>query len=245
MPYIHGKRTIRKVLSTNRPTIDSNHDPPLEVRIYERDTVLDQEFYDAGYFLDGHGFGTGDYKSGYLNYGPEECHFHQASELLELLGPESVLDVGCATGPMVLAFHACHLKVVGIDFSEWAVTHPCHPVIKGFLVQGSSEALPFKDKEFDLVTCLDMLEHLPSLDTVLKTVSELSRVAKKNVYIATPMLPFTPEQEKLWLQDGSHIFFTERRFWEWAFEKHGFAIDPTPVRKLFNDYMGDMLFRRA
>jgi ubiquinone/menaquinone biosynthesis C-methylase UbiE len=43
---------------------------------------------------------------------------------------------------------------------------------------GDITSLPFKDEEFDVVSCVSVLEHM-SKDDQLKSIKEMSRVVKK------------------------------------------------------------------
>lgn len=214
--------------------IKSGHEPPLKVKIFDPDTVPDRHFYDSEYYMDGQKAG----KSGYVDYKYANYHLHQADTIMRTLKPKSVLDVGCATGPLVMAFKLFQIRSAGVDLSEWATSHPCFPGIE--LKCASSAEIPYGDKEFELVTCLDMLEHLPSLEIVEKTVSELCRCSGQYVWIATP---FDNDSGK-WNMDKSHIFFAEKRFWLWEFEKHGFTEYPGKMR-VFNDYGDEILFTRG
>ena len=58
------------------------------------------------------------------------------------------------------------------------------PLTDGYhYVQGNIASLPFADRSFDIVTCNHTLEHLRDLD---QAISELKRVAKKQIIIVTP-----------------------------------------------------------
>jgi hypothetical protein len=52
------------------------------------------------------------------------------------------------------------------------------------LVVGDARALPFSDREFDIVFCNSLLEHLPAEDRS-KVASELTRVGRK-FWVQTP-----------------------------------------------------------
>ena len=50
-------------------------------------------------------------------------------------------------------------------------------------MKGRIETLPFADKSFDVVTCSHTVEHLVNLE---RCISELVRVARKQIFIVTP-----------------------------------------------------------
>ncbi|MCJ7805569.1 class I SAM-dependent methyltransferase [Patescibacteria group bacterium] len=57
---------------------------------------------------------------------------------------------------------------------------------EGFkIVKASADKLPFKDRSFDIVVSVDMMEHLP-LGIRKKAVSEMIRIAKDRVYLSFP-----------------------------------------------------------
>lgn len=83
-----------------------------------------------------------------------------------------ILDAGCGAGGMMECLSK-YGQVTGIDVSKEMVEHcrniglsaTCDSILK----------LPFQDHFFDLVLCLDVLEHLPDEMTALE---ELKRVIK-------------------------------------------------------------------
>lgn len=83
-----------------------------------------------------------------------------------------ILDVGCGTGAnleMLRDFGSA----TGVDVSEEAIQY-CRD--KGLNVKkGSAEKLPFEDASFDLVTALDVIEHL---DDDVGGLKEMFRVTK-------------------------------------------------------------------
>lgn len=97
----------------------------------------------------------------------------------------SLLDVGCGNG------HFLHFlqnssrgstlsRLCGIDRSVSALSH-----LKTEKHQGEIGMLPFSDKEFDILTCNNVLEHLP-IDVYSKALDEIVRVAKKSIIITLP-----------------------------------------------------------
>jgi ubiquinone/menaquinone biosynthesis C-methylase UbiE len=90
---------------------------------------------------------------------------------------KSMLDVGCGRGYWANRIaDDTKLKVTGCDVLD-------HVDIKGDYVKGSIQNLPFKDNQFDIVFASHTIEHVRDLP---KAISELKRVAKKQVIIVTP-----------------------------------------------------------
>ncbi len=101
--------------------------------------------------------------------------------LLEGLDPPGgwrVLDVGCGTGGN-FAFLSRYGQVEGCDYSEEAVRF-CRMRGGVSVREASIYELPYGDDSFDLVTCLDVIEHL-RLD--LPAFLELKRVAKRGGHL--------------------------------------------------------------
>ena len=58
-------------------------------------------------------------------------------------------------------------------------------------ILGDAKNLPFKDKTYDVVMLLDVLEHIPKKEDVIKSLKEAYRVASKGVIISVPQTVFT------------------------------------------------------
>jgi len=52
-------------------------------------------------------------------------------------------------------------------------------------IQASIDSLPFIDDEFDMVSCMEVLEHLPK-ETFVLALNELSRVSSRYILISVP-----------------------------------------------------------
>jgi len=85
-----------------------------------------------------------------------------------------VLDVGCGTGKILTDLTARGHRVVGLDFSDRALTY-CAGRGAEMLVRGDAQRLPFADRSFDLIVALDILEHVPDDDAM---ASEILRVLR-------------------------------------------------------------------
>jgi 2-polyprenyl-6-hydroxyphenyl methylase/3-demethylubiquinone-9 3-methyltransferase len=91
----------------------------------------------------------------------------------------TVLDLGCAGGFMAEALAKRGAKVKGIDPASQAIhaarTHAAEAGLKIQYDVGVGEELPYDDAAFDVVVCVDVLEHVEDLSQVL---AEVVRVLK-------------------------------------------------------------------
>jgi SAM-dependent methyltransferase len=108
---------------------------------------------------------------------------------LELPRSCAVLDAGCGSG-RTMEDLARLGRVTGFDFSPLAV-ESARARGHGDVQRARLEEIPHPDDSFDLITCLDVVEHTP--DDV-RSLSELRRVAKPGgVLVAT-----VPAYQLLW-----------------------------------------------
>ena len=129
-----------------------------------------------------------------------------------------VLDVGCGTGAN-LEMLANFGKAEGVDVSDDALEF-CKT--KGLNVhKGLAEELPFDDESFDIVTALDVVEHLDDDTAGLK---EMHRVLKRD----GKTLIFVPAFMWLWgVQDdisNHRIRYTKKQIVE-RLQKSGFEAE--------------------
>lgn len=113
-----------------------------------------------------------------------------------------ILDVGCGTGAN-LKMLARFGDSEGVDVSREALAF-CRA--RGLLQvrEGAAETLPYEDGAFDLVTALDVIEHL---DDDVAGLSELRRVLRPGGYV----LLFVPAFMFLWgVQD--EVSYHRRRY---------------------------------
>ena len=96
------------------------------------------------------------------------------------LAGRRVLDVGCGGGLLAEGMARRGARVTGIDLSPGALeVARLHALESGVTVdyrQLAVEELPDSDHDaFDLVTCLEMLEHVPDPAQVIQAISRLVR----------------------------------------------------------------------
>jgi 2-polyprenyl-3-methyl-5-hydroxy-6-metoxy-1,4-benzoquinol methylase len=116
--------------------------------------------------------------------------FHrQIASLLKATGAERILDAGCGEGFVVsyLLQKNDRLAITGIDCSLEAV-EMARQMVPGVLLEvGDLREMPCSDDSFDLVMCLEVLEHLPDPN---KGLRELRRVTSAYCLVSVPHEPF-------------------------------------------------------
>jgi SAM-dependent methyltransferase len=124
--------------------------------------------------------------SGYERYDRDTSNANAiAVPIWHYMDPVKSLDIGCATGFVVEALLELGYDAWGTDLSYWAVEHPAQGA-KGRLRQGDlMEGLPFLNREFDVVTCLEVLEHMEP-DMIPAVLNEIRRVTAKYVVATIP-----------------------------------------------------------
>lgn len=92
---------------------------------------------------------------------------------------KSVIDVGCGGGFMSEALAQRAAEVVGIDQSESAIEAArAHALSSALAVRyqvSQAEQLDFESESFDVVVCVDVLEHVDDLD---RAIGEMGRILK-------------------------------------------------------------------
>ncbi|MBL1212331.1 MAG: class I SAM-dependent methyltransferase [Ignavibacteriae bacterium] len=108
--------------------------------------------------------------------------YYNQIKMISKINPRNMLNIGVG-GKVIEKLIPDSIECFGLD----------HDIELKPTVQASIEELPFKDNTFDLVTCFEVLEHLPfeKFEFLLK---ELSRVSRKDVLLS---LPFANNKFKL------------------------------------------------
>src|SRR5690349_18448397 len=99
--------------------------------------------------------------------------------------PESVLDVGCGEGVLTYrwAQRLGEAPVVGLDLDDPKLRAEWETRSRENLRFGTMprDRLPCGDDEFDLVTAIEVLEHVRDPE---RTVSEMARVARRHLLVS-------------------------------------------------------------
>jgi len=119
----------------------------------------------------------------YLENELELNRFMQCAKLI----PDSVnslVDVGTGNGAFLSYLETQNkpIKYLGIERSKAAIEAR---ICQSNILQGSIEYLPFEDQSFDLVSALEVIEHLPYIN-YSNCLQEIERIAKNYILIAVP-----------------------------------------------------------
>jgi cyclopropane fatty-acyl-phospholipid synthase-like methyltransferase len=133
-------------------------------------------------------------------------------ELINLLRPKSVIDLGCGIGSWLKVFIDNGVNdVLGVDYP--GIDRKLLYVEEKLIIEHDLEHDLLLNKKFDLAICVEVVEHLKEMssDVIVETLTKLS-----NNILFSAAIPF---------QGGdNHINEKWFEFWFEKFEKQGFVI---------------------
>ncbi len=136
----------------------------------------------------------------HLSYKMGDKRKKHATAVLRSLPRGSLLDVGAGRGEGVkLAKLLGFDPVVGLEPVEYLVGGP--------VIHGVATHLPFDEKSFDTVMCLDVLEHLVEED-IKPALKEARRVAKSYVFL-------TASDQPHFFKDVGDLHISKKPVAEW------------------------------
>lgn len=106
---------------------------------------------------------------------------------------DTYLDVGCGSGFFYKWFRKfSDVDYTGVDTSEemLAIARMAHPGVK--FLKGDGYHLDFPDNAFEIVACVDVMQHVPDIVTMIR---ELKRVARRAIIFT---LRIVDKTEKGW-----------------------------------------------
>lgn len=94
------------------------------------------------------------------------------------LSQQNVLDIGCGGGLLSEAMAGCQAQVTGIDLSEQllkvASQHACEKSLDiNYRLISSTAFAAENPAHFDVVTCMELLEHVPDPDQLVQECATL------------------------------------------------------------------------
>src|SRR5262249_18466340 len=123
--------------------------------------------------------------------------------------PRSVFDAGCAHGFLVEALWDRGVEARGRDISTFAISQ-VRADVRSFCEVGSiADSI---DGAFDLVTCIEVLEHMPE-EKALAPIPNIPAIAPTIVFSSSPTD----------LNEPTHVNVRPTIYWLRAFAQRGFA----------------------
>lgn len=125
--------------------------------------------------------------------------------------PDSVLDAGCAIGMLVEALLEHGVDAHGFDISDWAIQQ-MPPQYSAHVRVGSILDPQVVDRHFELVVCIEVLEHLPAAD---------ADTAIRNLCSWGDLVLFTSSPQDF--EETTHYNVQQPGYWAAKFAQHGFT----------------------
>jgi SAM-dependent methyltransferase len=161
-------------------------------------------------------YGRWYYDTYTVPYDEQSEHWRQffggvADRIVAELAPKTALDAGCAKGFLVGALRERGVDAEGFDISEYAVSD-VPEAARGHVRVGSlTEPI---ERRYDLVTCIEVIEHLDPADTAAGVAALCS--ASDAVLVST-----TPGDRG----EPTHVNVQPPERWSQLFALHGFFRD--------------------
>jgi SAM-dependent methyltransferase len=180
--------------------------------------------------------------------------------IVHALGARSCFELGCFTGPVLSLLADAGGSVAGADVSHLAFAF-AYPNIRDSIIYGDLLSLDIA-RHFDVVLCMDVLEHISPLRLDAYIDKILSILAEDGyVYMNSPMWcrdsifgvveePYLEEwrtvgdasywrhwrcDDKGWPTHG-HLVWASAAWWQRKFEAHGLVRDTT-VEKVVHQHL--------
>lgn len=158
----------------------------------------------------------------------DELAFFFAKMLLNRTrGAKKILDIGCGSGDLLCAFKSLGLQVKGVDISSKAIKIAGEKVdqVNVYACDVAKERLPFKGKFFDIVTAVEVVEHLSCETNFFK---EAFRVLKPGglFFMTTPNhgSVFGYMFRNFVKDDPTHTNLHREKYWIQKTKEAGFSI---------------------
>lgn len=141
-----------------------------------------------------------------------ESFFSQISDwIIKEIHPKTVLDVGCAKGFLVEALRDRGVDAFGLDISEYALSQIREDIKPFCWLKPATEPLA---QDYDLITCIEVLEHLNEKD---------GSIAIRNICSRTDCIIFSSSPVDF--EEKTHINVRPPIYWLRLFAENCFYPD--------------------
>lgn len=186
------------------------------------------------------------------------------AEMLRSFEPKTLLDIGCANGPLLQALEDLGIAGEGVEISSYALEH-AFPAVKSRIHHGDLLGLALADASFDVISGLDIFEHL-NPNRIDAYIAKMHALLKPGGLLFANIPAFGKDEVfgevfEYYLADwepqrggasyfktihvdmhgypvNGHLVWADTRWWAGLFEKHGFRRDTareTALHRAFDD----------
>jgi 2-polyprenyl-3-methyl-5-hydroxy-6-metoxy-1,4-benzoquinol methylase len=114
--------------------------------------------------------------------------FDRVSVELDAVNPRNMLDAGCGEGHAIEWLgSSCPQEIYGFDVNPEAVEYCQQRHKHGIFTTQNIYSLDYEADYFDVVLCMEVLEHVEKPENALK---ELARVSKRSLILTVPNEPW-------------------------------------------------------
>jgi SAM-dependent methyltransferase len=145
-----------------------------------------------------------------------------------------VLDVGCGDRPYEQLLAGAS-RIVGFDVPGNAHAN----------LHGSIDALPVEDASFDVVLCLQVLEHVPDPAAAVRELRRVVRPGGRVLASTHGVYPYHPNPEDLWRWTGSGLDRLFRENGDWSSVSVHAGAGTAGTVAMLAAHLVDLLFKRA
>jgi len=145
-----------------------------------------------------------------LNFKEEKLTEKRNKEIIKMIKKNggSMLDIGIGSGSLekkILKKRIKNLSFYGIDISRVSINE-VKKNIPGIFINGSIYKIPFQSNFFDIVVCLEVLEHIPP-SRVFGALDEVWRTCREGglLIVSVPLNEGLEELTKIGQNPSGHV----------------------------------------
>lgn len=115
----------------------------------------------------------------------DTTHIAKAEYITKYFPARKVIDVGCSFGRLVQELRNRGIDAYGIDYSDYFVNRADQSVREYLKVLKVEEIPQHIERQFELVVCMEVLEHLP-LSVIEATIEALKKICSGSILLTIP-----------------------------------------------------------
>jgi ubiquinone/menaquinone biosynthesis C-methylase UbiE len=114
-------------------------------------------------------------------------------------------------------------NIFGMDISQYAYDN-AKPEMKPFIRVASANNIPFPEKYFDLVICINTVHNLPLIDCKL-ALREIQRVTRGNAFVMNDAWRTEAEKESMLKWNLTALTYMHVEDWKQLYKEVGYVGD--------------------